>query len=120
VAPRAGLEEVVANIWAPLLGLQRVGAHDNFFELGGHSLLMIAVVDRLRRAGLRAGVVDIFSHPTVESLAARIREQAADAAPARTAALAVPSLYPSAAVENRNGDGDAGDGMAAAREASHG
>jgi hypothetical protein len=37
MAPRTALEELVAGIWAPLLGLRRVGAHDHFFELGGHS-----------------------------------------------------------------------------------
>ncbi|MBV9109781.1 MAG: amino acid adenylation domain-containing protein, partial [Gemmatimonadetes bacterium] len=39
VAPRTPTEEVLAGIWAALLGMERVGAEDGFFALGGHSLL---------------------------------------------------------------------------------
>ncbi|NOK38896.1 amino acid adenylation domain-containing protein, partial [Corallococcus exercitus] len=48
VAPREGWESLVAELWAPLLRVPRVGAHDHFFELGGHSLLATRVVSRLR------------------------------------------------------------------------
>jgi acyl carrier protein len=49
-APRTPLEQVLAGIWAGVLGLERVGVHDNFFELGGHSLLVIQVMVRIRDA----------------------------------------------------------------------
>ncbi len=39
VAPRTPTEELLAEIWAQLLDIERVGVHDNFFDLGGHSLL---------------------------------------------------------------------------------
>ena len=38
VAPRNAVEEILAQIWQELLGVERVGAYDNFFDLGGHSL----------------------------------------------------------------------------------
>jgi len=34
--PRTPDEQLIAEIWAKVLGLERVGIHDNFFELGGH------------------------------------------------------------------------------------
>ncbi|MEO0489255.1 MAG: amino acid adenylation domain-containing protein, partial [Cyanobacteria bacterium J06659_2] len=48
VAPRNATEEVVAAIWAEVLGLEQVGVDDDFFEVGGHSLLATQVLSRLR------------------------------------------------------------------------
>ncbi|HST62436.1 MAG TPA: AMP-binding protein, partial [Longimicrobium sp.] len=72
-APVGETEQALAGIWAEVLGVERVGRHDNFFELGGHSLLAVRVVSRMRQV-LEAEVVlaHVFSHPTVESLAARL------------------------------------------------
>ncbi|WNG46585.1 amino acid adenylation domain-containing protein [Archangium minus] len=73
VAPRTELEQRIADIWAPLLKQQRVGAHDNFFELGGHSLLATQVATRLREALQRELPVRVlFEAPTVAELAARL------------------------------------------------
>ncbi len=43
------MEQVLAGLWAELLGMDRVGIHDNFFELGGHSLLATQLVSRIRQ-----------------------------------------------------------------------
>ncbi|WP_281174023.1 non-ribosomal peptide synthetase [Andreprevotia chitinilytica] len=69
VAPRNETEAQLAAIWAEVLKLDRVGVHDNFFELGGHSLLAVALVNRIRQAGLGTDVRAVFTHPTVAGLA---------------------------------------------------
>ncbi|MGK7948456.1 MAG: amino acid adenylation domain-containing protein [Xenococcaceae cyanobacterium] len=50
VAPRNSTEEILAIIWAEVLGIKQVGVYDNFFEMGGHSLLATQVVSRVREA----------------------------------------------------------------------
>jgi amino acid adenylation domain-containing protein/non-ribosomal peptide synthase protein (TIGR01720 family) len=72
VEPTGQAERVVAEVFAEVLGLDRVGAGDDFFELGGESILSIQVVSRLRRAGYEASVRTIFDHPTVTGLASRL------------------------------------------------
>ncbi|MFJ9381890.1 amino acid adenylation domain-containing protein, partial [Streptomyces sp. NPDC101455] len=70
VAPSGATEELLAGVWAGLLGVDRVGATDNFFELGGHSLLATRVVSRIRDVfGADIPVATIFDHPTVRDLA---------------------------------------------------
>src|SRR5262245_19594893 len=44
VAPRAGTEARLAEIWQTVLKLPRVGVNDDFFTLGGHSLLAMQVM----------------------------------------------------------------------------
>ncbi len=63
-------EELLGEIWKELLSYERIGADDNFFELGGSSLKAITLVSRIfRESGAEVSIGDIFSHPTVSSLA---------------------------------------------------
>ncbi|MEJ5282243.1 amino acid adenylation domain-containing protein [Pseudomonas sp. MYb541] len=69
-APHAGVESLLAQLWAELLQVQQIGRHDHFFELGGHSLLAVQLVQRMRQVGLRADVQVLFGQPTLAALAA--------------------------------------------------
>ncbi|HEX8116078.1 MAG TPA: amino acid adenylation domain-containing protein, partial [Pyrinomonadaceae bacterium] len=74
-APRTPAEELLANLWATILGVERVGVRDNFFELGGHSLLATQVVSRVREAfGVELPLRHLFTKPTVAELAAVVEE----------------------------------------------
>ena len=73
VAPQTLLEEALAQIWADLLRLERVGIHDNFFALGGHSLLATQVVSRVRdHCHIELPLRSLFEAQTIASLAAYI------------------------------------------------
>jgi aryl carrier-like protein len=68
-APQDETESFLAEVWAELLGVERVGRHDNFFELGGHSLLAVRTMTRIReKIGVTVTLDDIFTHPTISEL----------------------------------------------------
>ncbi|MEV1177007.1 amino acid adenylation domain-containing protein, partial [Nonomuraea sp. NPDC049784] len=77
VAPRTPAEELIADVWAEILRLERVGATDNFFELGGDSILSIQAVARARARGLHVTPAQLFEHQTVAGLAAVAAREAA-------------------------------------------
>ncbi|HEY2295664.1 MAG TPA: amino acid adenylation domain-containing protein [Thermoanaerobaculia bacterium] len=69
-APQTRAEVVIAGILREVLGVERVSAEDNFFDLGGNSLLLVQVQSRLQAAFEReVAVLDLFSNPTVGTLA---------------------------------------------------
>ena len=76
VGPRNAEEEVLAGLWADVLGLPRIGIHDNFFDLGGHSLLATQLVTRMQKAlGGDIGLRMMFEAPTVAGFAELLLRQ---------------------------------------------
>ncbi|OKH43158.1 hypothetical protein NIES2101_31150 [Calothrix sp. HK-06] len=69
VEPSTSKEEILAEIWAEVLGQKQVGIHDNFFELGGDSILSIQMVARANQAGLQFTPKQLFQHQTIAELA---------------------------------------------------
>ncbi|HXO41376.1 MAG TPA: amino acid adenylation domain-containing protein, partial [Thermoanaerobaculia bacterium] len=73
VAPASAHERTLAAIWRELLARDRVGVDDNFFDLGGHSLLLVRLQARIQQAlGREVPLVDLFSYPTIRSMAAHL------------------------------------------------
>ncbi len=102
LAARTPIEELLAGLWAELLGPRRpataaasagaaaIGPGDDFFALGGHSLLATRLVSRVREElGVELPLRRVFEHPT---LAAMAREVAGSIG--ESAGLARPTLSP--------------------------
>lgn len=68
-APADAIEDLLAGIYAEVLGLDRVGTDDSFFELGGDSILSMQLVERARMAGVLFRPRDVFVEQTVARLA---------------------------------------------------
>ncbi|MDG4786445.1 amino acid adenylation domain-containing protein [Micromonospora sp. WMMD1102] len=82
VAPRTTAERMVAQAWAELLKVDRVGAHDDFFTLGGSSLLLTRLANQLRSAsGSKVALRGLFAAPTVEQQAKLIAVPSDDGPP---------------------------------------
>ena len=72
-APRTKEEELLAEIFAEVLEVERVGVDDDFFDLGGHSLKATRLIGRVRRAfGAEVPIRAVFDHPTVAELVAHV------------------------------------------------
>ncbi|OBH34376.1 non-ribosomal peptide synthetase, partial [Mycobacterium sp. E342] len=78
-APEDPVEEILADIYAQVLGLERVGVDASFFDLGGDSILSMQVVARARAAGILFRPRDVFVEQSVARLA-RVAEVAVDGA----------------------------------------
>jgi len=75
VAPRTAVEGQLAQIWARMLKIDKVGINDNFFELGGHSLLATQVISQVREAFMvELSPRRLFEEPTIERLAVLITQ----------------------------------------------
>ena len=73
VPPQTPVEQTLAQQWAAVLGLERVGRHDNFFDLGGHSLMITQVISRVQDAfQVALPLRSLFDQPTIAELAQTI------------------------------------------------
>ena len=71
VPPQTPVEQILADITAQLLHIDRVGRYDNFFALGGHSLLAVRLFAQVaQRTGQTLPLSTLFQHPTIAELAA--------------------------------------------------
>ena len=69
VAPTNTAETVLCDIWADILGLDRVGINDDFFSLGGHSLLATQLLSRMRdQLEINLPLKYLFRYPTPKEL----------------------------------------------------
>ncbi|SMC29919.1 amino acid adenylation domain-containing protein, partial [Andreprevotia lacus DSM 23236] len=71
IAPRNERESRLADIWAGVLKLDRIGVEDNFFEAGGNSLLAVTLVERMRSADFAVDIRGLFTTPTIAAVAAQ-------------------------------------------------
>ncbi len=78
-APQGEIEATLANIWAELLGIERVSRHDNFFALGGHSLLAVRLMNRVAAVGSELPLSVLFAAPNLAAFAAAVSECLAQA-----------------------------------------
>ena len=79
VPPRTPVEETLAEIWAEVLGVDRVGIRDHFLELGGNSLQASRLVVRIIRAfGVELPLPALYQAATVEEMAAVIAQHPAE------------------------------------------
>ena len=89
VAPATPAEQVLARIWASVLGVPQVGTQDNFFALGGDSILTIQIVSQAAKAGYKLTPKLLFEAQTLAELAQAARPIA------ETAEIAEKSVLPS-------------------------
>ncbi|MGW4774866.1 non-ribosomal peptide synthase/polyketide synthase, partial [Nocardia sp. NPDC004278] len=69
-APRTPIEHTIAEVFAEVLGVDRVGVDDSFFALGGDSIVSIQLVSRAKARGVVFTPRHVFEQRTVAGLAA--------------------------------------------------
>ncbi|MET4050658.1 amino acid adenylation domain-containing protein, partial [Rhodococcus sp. UYP5] len=101
-APTTPVEEIVADTFAGVLGLERVGLDDDFFELGGNSLIATQLVSRLGQVlNTKIGVRELFEASNVADLATRIASQVGSGGVRALIAVARPERIPLSLAQQR-------------------
>ncbi|MEL4222173.1 amino acid adenylation domain-containing protein, partial [Mycobacterium avium subsp. paratuberculosis] len=99
-APESPTEEILAGIYAEVLGVQRVGVDDSFFDLGGDSLTTMRLITAINSAlDTDLPVRTVFEAPTIAQLAPRIAQSAGGLAP--LVAAGRPDVVPLSFAQNR-------------------
>ncbi|MBD1581642.1 non-ribosomal peptide synthetase [Pseudoalteromonas sp. S16_S37] len=65
-------EQLLANIWQPILGISPINRDAHFFELGGHSLLVMQVITALQKEGYQLNASEVFKSPVLKELATKL------------------------------------------------
>jgi len=94
-APQSAVQMTLANVWADLLGIDRLGIDDNFFDLGGNSLLSVQCVAQLEGHGLKLPIVKLYQHPTIRACAAFLEGAASTTSPVELARQRKQAFQPS-------------------------
>lgn len=92
VPPHNSVEQKLADIWADVLGLDRVGILDNFFDLGGDSVQSIQILSKSTQAGFRLTLTQHFQFPVIAQQAPLVT---ATGIPAAAESAAASVLTPS-------------------------
>jgi amino acid adenylation domain-containing protein len=92
VAPRNPVEVKLAEIWAEVLGRDRVGIEDNIFEIGGDSLLIFRIAARANEAGLPITIREFFQHRTIAGLVARMESAETQSVPSGAPAPSITAV----------------------------
>ncbi|MCC5616018.1 amino acid adenylation domain-containing protein [Nostoc sp. CHAB 5836] len=75
ILPSTPIENLLAGIWAEILGIEKVSIDHNFFELGGHSLIATRVISRIRQVfQVELPLRYLFEKPTIAGLAKEIEK----------------------------------------------
>ncbi len=90
VAPKTPTEQLLADIWAQVLRVDRVSADASIFDLGGDSLLIFQITTRANQAGLRCTPKQVFQHRTIAELAAALSDSGAEPVKGTVAPAIVP------------------------------
>jgi amino acid adenylation domain-containing protein len=89
VVPRTDQEKIMADVWAEVLHLERVGIHDNLFELGADSLHIFQIVARAGKMGIKVAPAQILKHRTISTVLAQLESGAGSTAKASMPIVAV-------------------------------